>query len=117
MLDFKSFKYVMNSTSITILYLDFTHHSVYMPKYNKLILYCTSNDAWRAIIKLQTLKTAKFYSSEWYFIGYNIYQVLQRCIVNTMANAIVLITKTNVALIQDIDDEIFSATNGSVYVK
>lgn len=60
MLDFKSFKYVMNSTSITILYLDFTYHSVYMPKYNKLILYCTSNDAWRAIIKLKTLKTAKY---------------------------------------------------------
>lgn len=71
MLDFKSFKYVMNSTSITILYLDFTYHSVYMPKYNKLILYCTSNDAWRAIIKLKTLKTAK-YNTIFKKSGYNL---------------------------------------------
>lgn len=71
MLDFKSFKYVMNSTSITILYLDFTYHSVYMPKYNKLILYCTSNDAWRAIIKLKTLKTAK-YNTIFKKLGYNL---------------------------------------------
>lgn len=50
----------MKSTSITILLnLYVKYHSVYMPKYYKLILYCTSNDAWRAITKLKTLKTAK----------------------------------------------------------
>lgn len=50
----------MKSTSITILLnLNVTYHSVYMLKYYKLILYYTSNDAWRAITKLKTLKTAK----------------------------------------------------------
>lgn len=50
----------MKSNSITIvLNLNVKYHSVYMLKYYKLILYCTSNDAWRAITKLKTLKTAK----------------------------------------------------------
>lgn len=45
------------------------------------------------------------------------YQILQRCVANAIPNAIVLSIKTKVALIQDIDDRIISAPNGSVSVK
>lgn len=52
----------MKSNSITILLnLNVTYHSVYMLKYYKLILYCTSNDEQSPSLKhLKQLKSIIF---------------------------------------------------------